>query len=59
MTDHSAAGNSETEDERLDEITRQVLEEQESDTRATGDEGPRDDDQADELADEAAGETDG
>jgi len=40
--------------ERLEDAERQVFEEQESNARATAGTGPRDDDQADELAEEAA-----
>jgi hypothetical protein len=40
--------------ERLEDAERQIFEEQQSNARATADSGPRDDDQADELAAEAA-----
>jgi hypothetical protein len=40
--------------ERLEDAERQVFEEQESNARSTAGTGPRDDDQADELAEEAA-----
>jgi hypothetical protein len=40
--------------ERREDAERQVFEEQESNARATAGTGPRDDDQADELAEEAA-----
>lgn len=46
MTDESEA-------DRIGELTQQVLEEQESNARSTSDQGPRDDDQADELAEES------
>lgn len=46
-----------TGDDRLERAAQQVYDEQESNARATSDQGPRDDDQADELADEAAAES--
>jgi hypothetical protein len=41
---------------RLEDAEQQVFDEQESNARATAGTGPRDDDQADELATEAADE---